>query len=80
MKRKKVFKSILNKKKNVDQENGFEDDIKEDEKQRAKDNKHIYIRKVLKNYNSEGSSQPIKNVTESIIRSIAALRSPESLR
>ena len=60
MKRKKVFKSILNKKKNVYQENGFEDDIKEDEKQRAKDNKHIYIRKVLKNYNSEGSSQPIK--------------------
>ena len=67
MKRKKVFKSILNKKKNVYQENGFEDDIKEDEKQRAKDNKHIYIRKVLKSYNSEGSSQPIKNVTESLL-------------
>ena len=46
----------------VEQENDFEDDIEEDEILRAKDNKHIYIRKVLKNNNLEGSSQPNKKL------------------
>ena len=49
-------------KENVEQEKFFEDDIKEDEILRAKDNKHIYIRKVLKNNNLEGSSQPYKKL------------------